>query len=309
MAINAINFVAKVADKFICECCDYTCCKQSDINKHITTAKHEKKAKCYKNGDNAINFSPKLAKPLMCLCGKEYKHYASLYRHKMKCVSYNDNFEKTFQEKELIQELIKQNKEFKDIIMEQNQKMMDLAVKATTNTNNITNTHTNSHNKNTFNLQFFLNETCKDAMNINDFIESVQLQLKDLEYTGENGYVAGITNVLLRELKQLDICKRPIHCSDVKREVFHIKNEDKLEKESEHLINAIKQTTRKSIILLAEWREKHPGCMEYQNKKNEQYLKINGEVLGAINDVEEEKDFNKIISSVAKATTIDKVEK
>ena len=194
----------------------------------------------------------------------------------------------------LFVDTIKQNQEFQKQMFE----VMKDNMGSTINSNN------NSNNK--FNLNFFLNETCKDAMNISDFIESLQVQLKDLEYTGENGYASGVSSIIMRELKQLDVCKRPIHCSDLKREVFHIKNQEKWEKERELLIKTIKQVTRKSIIMLAEWREKNPGCMEYQNKKNEQYMQINNEVLGPMKDEEEIKDFNKIINCVAKATAIDR---
>jgi hypothetical protein len=143
-------------------------------------------------------------------------------------------------------------------------------------------------------------------MNLTDFIDSIKVKLADLEYTGENGYAAGVTNIILRELKELDVCKRPIHCSDIKREVFHIKNDNEWAKERELLIKTIKQTTRKSIFLLAEWREKHPGCLDYDNVKNDQYMRINGEVLGPYQDDVELKDFNKIIANMAKATMIDK---
>jgi hypothetical protein len=196
-------------------------------------------------------------------------------------------------------ESIKQNQEF--------QKQMFELLK-----DNIGSTHTNSHNtsnvnsNNNFNLNFFLNETCKDAMNIKDFIDSLQVHFKDLEYNGENGYAAGISKIFLRELNQLDVCKRPIHCSDAKREIFHIKNEDSWDKERELLIRCIKQITRKNIILLADWREAHPGCMNLENKINNKYNKINCETLGPYLDDEELKCFNKIISNVAKATIIDK---
>ena len=196
------------------------------------------------------------------------------------------------------QELQKQNQDFQQKMFE----IMKDGVGGSYNTVNSNNTNSN----NSFNLNFFLNETCKDAMNIKDFIESIQVHFKDLEYTGENGYAAGISNIFLRELNQLDVCKRPIHCSDAKREVFHIKNEDSWEKERELLIRCIKQITRKNVILLADWREAHPGCMDLHNRQNDKYNKINSGVLGSYLDEEEEKDFNKIIASVAKATIIKK---
>ena len=143
-------------------------------------------------------------------------------------------------------------------------------------------------------------------MNIKDFVASLQLQLHDLEYAGENGYAAGITNIILRELKQLDVCKRPIHCSDLKREVLHIKEDNKWERERNHFIRAIKELTRKNVCLLQEWREAHPGCDKYHHMLNDKYLKITEEILGPCDDKEELKCFNKIISSVARATIINK---
>jgi hypothetical protein len=194
-------------------------------------------------------------------------------------------------------ESIKQNQDFQ-------KQMFELMKENMAVTNVHSNNTTNSHNK--FNLNLFLNETCKDAMNIKDFIDSLQVHFKDLEYNGENGYAAGISNIFLRELNQLDVCKRPIHCSDAKREIFHIKNEDSWDKERELLIKCIKQITRKNVILLADWREAHPGCMDLHNKQNDQYNKINCETLGPYLDDEELRCFNKIISNVAKATAIDK---
>jgi hypothetical protein len=226
----------------------------------------------------------------------------------------------------MILELMKQNQEFKQLIIEQQlemqkqyqesqqqyqesqlqqqesqQQFMEL-VKG-----NLGN-HTNSHNNitNNFNLNVFLNETCKDAMNITDFIDSLQVHFKDLEYNGENGYAAGISKIFLRELNQLDICKRPIHCSDVKREIFHIKNKDCWEKERELIIKCIKQITKKNVILLADWRDAHPGCMNLDNKINDKYNKINCETMGPYLDDEELRCFNKIISNIAKATVKDK---
>jgi len=190
--------------------------------------------------------------------------------------------------------------------VEQHKQIVELSSKGSVTTNNSHNNNNSNNTNNNFNLNFFLNETCKDAMNIKDFIDSLQVQFKDLEYNGENGYAAGISNIFLRELKKLDVCKRPIHCSDLKREVMYIKNEDSWEKERELLIKCIKQITRKNVILLADWRTANPGCMDLDNRKNNQYNKINCETLGPYLDDEELKCFNKIINNVAKATVINK---
>ena len=174
------------------------------------------------------------------------------------------------------------------------------------NTNN--NNHTNSHNK-TFNLQFFLNDTCKDAMNITDFVNSLKLTLQDLEHVGEAGYAEGISRVLIKGLNDLDVNKRPIHCSDIKREVIHIKDQDKWDRDTsnqDRLKKAIKDVSTRNIMLLDDWRKENPGCTHYNNNRNDMYLKMQIESLGPVDSVAEKKDFGKIIKSIAKTTIIDK---
>jgi hypothetical protein len=313
----------KPAIEFECKLCNFKCCKKSNWLTHMSTSKHY--SRVVGNCPAFLEPNKKMPKNQnivhRCSCGKKYTTLSGLWKHSKKCdgeskeinlidIS-NENIiipnpssqtdPSTDVEKLTVMfiESIKQNQDF--------QKQMFELLK-----DNIGSTHTNSHNTsnvnshNNFNLNFFLNETCKDAMNIKDFINSLQVHFKDLEYNGENGYAAGISKIFLRELNQLDVCKRPIHCSDAKREVFHIKNEDSWEKERELLIKCIKQITRKNVILLADWREAHPGCMNLDNKMNDQYNKINCETMGPYLDDEELKCFNKIISSVAKATIIDK---
>ena len=318
--------VDKLCDKmcptqYYCERCDFKCSKKWHWSRHLTSSKHI-------NVDITISQCDKCVKCYKCICGKEYNHRQSLSLHKKKCNQPNINQEENVIIEQshfipppidlnLIMEVIKQNHDFKEMLFEQNKQMLeqvkqnqelqkqvlDIAKNSgnTTISNNI-----NSNNKQ-FNLQFFLNETCKDAMNITEFINSLKLQLDDLEYTGDNGYVAGVSKIFLQELNQLDVCKRPIHCSDIKREIFHIKNnENQWEKERVLLIKMIKQITTQNIILLTTWREAHPGCEGYYHKLNDRYLKITGEALGSADDVVELRNFNKIIANVAKATLIDK---
>ena len=318
-------FDEKPAKKNICDICDYKCYKQSDMIKHLSTGKHKKMKNAIKNGENANILEKNSPKHNICECGKWYNHYTSLSRHKKKCnlsIQEENIIIKTPSlippaiDLNLIMEVIKQNHEFKEMLFEQNKQMLEHSqelqkqmldiAKNSGNTNINNNTNNNSHNKQ-FNLNFFLNETCKDAMNITEFINSLHLQLDDLEYTGDNGYVAGVSKIFLQELNQLDICKRPIHCSDAKREIFHIKNnENQWEKERVLLIKMIKQITTQNIILLTTWREAHPGCEGYYHKLNDRYLKITGEALGSADDAVELRNFNKIIANVAKATLIDK---
>jgi hypothetical protein len=232
-------------------------------------------------------------------CNKDYKDRAGLWRHNKKCNSEevirptNDNKD------ELIEYLIKENKEIKELILELAKK--DTYSHCTTNNN--------SHNK-TFNLQFFLNETCKDAMNIMDFVNSIQLQLSDLEKVGELGFVEGISNIITTNLKALDITQRPVHCADKKREVIYIKDEDKWEKEDEEkkkLRKAIKKVATKNMCLLPKFKEAYPDCSKASSRHSDQYNKIIVESCGGsgVNDVEKE---NKIIRNITKMVTIDKKE-
>jgi len=319
------------SSKFFCEKCSFTCDKKSLWDRHVLTPKH---SNTYSTGAKYLQkylHESADSKKFNCVCGKEYTHRQSLFNHRKKCIAAKN--QDSFSKNEIINitetpdatvpspkpinmdiesltvlliDTVKQNNEMQKQNQDFQQKMFEIMKDNMGGSHNNINSNNNTNSHNNFNLNFFLNETCKDAMNIKEFIDSLQVHFKDLEYNGENGYAAGISNIFLRELNQLDVCKRPIHCSDVKREVFHIKNEDSWEKERELLIKCIKQITRKNVILLADWRTANPGCMDLDNRKNNQYNKINCETLGPYLDDEELKCFNKIISSVAKATVIDK---
>jgi len=285
--------------KFACENCDYKCSKQSQWDRHISTCKH-------KNVDilltNVDILGPK--KVHTCYCGKKYTHRQSLSIHKKKCNQYNieENIENFDKKDELINYLIKENQEFKNLILE-------IVKKDTITTNNITNTNTNtnSHNK-TFNLQFFLNETCKDAMNIMDFVDSIKIQLSDLEKVGKIGFVEGISSIIVKNLNLLDENKRPVHCTDSKREVMYVKDENKWEKENEtsvKLRKAIKNVAHKNSKMLSEFRAKHPDCLKSTSKVSDQYNKLVFEALGGKGDNDAEKE-DKIIKNIAKEVTIEK---
>ena len=289
----------KIAKKFLCEKCHYECCKQSDWNKHILTSKHIKDdIELQKNRQNRQKF--------ICDCGKEYKYRQGLSNHKKNCIQ-PVKIEETNQIKdignitpELIIEIIKQNQEFKDLLMEQNKTIIELSKNIGNNNNN------NITNKTKFNLNFFLNETCKDAMNITDFVNSIKLQLTDLENVGHNGYVNGISNIIVKNLNALDVNKRPVHCSDIKREIMYIKDENRWEKEKEKLENAIKKVSYKNVLKILEWQKEHPGCEYSCNKENDKYLQIVNESMGALTEEEKMKNINKIITRIAKEVVIEK---
>ena len=240
-------------------------------------------------------------------CNKSYKDNSGLWRHKKKCCIKENNEELNNHEitPELIMSVLQQNKELQQILLEQNKTIVELSKNNTiTNNNNITNT--NSHNK-TFNLQFFLNETCKDAMNIMDFVDSIKVQLCDLEKVGKIGYVEGISNIIVKNLNSLDETKRPVHCTDAKREVMYVKDENKWEKENENknkLRKAIKHVAHKNSKMLKDFKTKHPDCDKSESKFSDQYNKLVIEALGGKGDNDLEKE-DKIIKNIAKQVTID----
>jgi hypothetical protein len=292
----------KVAKKFVCGICDYTTCKNSSYVKHMTTDKHKKKENDSKMVENDSNLGEKIAN-FICNCGKVYKYDSGYYRHKKVCQILKNNDIDTSDKDQLILMLIKQNSELIKETSDFKNIMMEVIKNGTHNTNTTT---TNSHNK-AFNLQFFLNETCKDAMNITDFVESIQLQLSDLEKVGEIGYVEGISNIIVKNLNALDVTQRPVHCTDKKRETIYIKDEDKWEKDEEKdkIRKVIKKVATKNARLIQKFKEKHPDYNQYHSKYSTQYHKLIIESLGGSGDNDLEKE-DKIIRNITKNIVVDK---
>jgi hypothetical protein len=305
--------------EFSCKVCDYKCFKKFNWDRHILTAKHLKSTNSNKNAtkneQNEQNEQKK--ETYMChTCNKQYKDRTGLWRHKQKC-KLKEDYECETEEKntpdeihelkEIMKYLMKENSEMKNMMMIQNTStqnmMMDVIKTGTNNT-----THTNSHNK-TFNLNFYLNETCKEALNITDFVSSIKVSLSDLENTGRQGYIEGISSIILKHLNNLEQYQRPIHCSDVKREVIYIKDNDKWEKECEEkplLTKAIKVIANENIKKISEWRENNPDCTNSESKKNNLYLKIVSNSMNGSDKEEGQKNITKIISNLAKETIIQK---
>jgi len=206
-------FPAKTGKKFYCKFCDYGTSRKNRYDEHVTSAKHQKLefGNILETEGNANHAKPKYS---CANCSKEFKHRSGLWKHKKTC-KVEDKSDSEPSDKDIIMMLIKENSEFKNMMM----KVLE----------NGTHNHTNSHNK-SFNLQFFLNETCKNAMNITDFVDSLQLQLSDLEKVGEIGYIEGISSIIIKNLNALDVTLRPVHCTDKKRETMYIKNDPPLEK-------------------------------------------------------------------------------
>jgi hypothetical protein len=293
----------KIPKNFGCNFCDYYTSNKKDYDKHLLTSKHKK------NRNGSIKEVKEVNKSQIfdCICGKICKTHSGMWKHKQKCVSVQiTNTEMTNKQtndsEDLINYLMKENTEFKQLLIEQNNQMIELAKNSSNYSIN-----NNSHNK-TFNLQFFLNETCKDAMNIMDFVDSVKLQLSDFENMGKIGYVDGISNIIVKNLKKLDVTLRPVHCSDSKREVMYVKDEDKWEKENENkqkIRKAIKQIAHKNSKMLNEFKIKHPDCDKSDSRFSDQYNKLVIEAMGGKGDNDLEKE-DKIIRNIAKEVTIDK---
>jgi hypothetical protein len=251
------------------------------------------------------------------ICDKQYNSRVGLWYHHKKCASQNttiveeenkiyENVIKNMHQ--LVLDVVKSNNEVQKQSMELQKQLIEVCKNIQPSTNNTINTiHNNSHNK-TFNLNLFLNETCKDAMNISDFVESIKLQISDLENVGKVGYIEGISNIIIKNLQALDVEKRPVHCTDQKREVMYVKDENIWEKEDESnnkLRKAIRMIAHKNICMLKEFRVKYPDCEEYNSNKNSQYNKIVIEAMGGKGDDDFEKN-SKIIKKIAKVVGIEK---
>ena len=318
MEIFGNEIKQKLSKKYFCECCDYYTERKSNFINHSNSAKH-------KIETNGNKIKQKLSNIYECeFCNKIYQTNAGLWKHNQKCIidyqieeSKNNYLGDDETEVKILtnlvsevvkqnHELITQNNEAQKYNQELTNKIIELSKNCISNTT-ITNSNNNSHNK-TFNLQFFLNETCKDAMNIMDFVDSIKLQLSDLENVGKLGYVEGISNIITTNLKALDVTQRPIHCADKKREVVYIKDEDKWEKEDDQMKKirkVIKRVATKNQRLISQFKEAHPDCLKAASKFSDQYNKIVVESMGGSGDNDIEKE-DKIIKNISKNVVIKK---
>ena len=307
----AIANIAKNRHIFYCKNCDYNTCNRYDYNKHCVTIKHQTAISAITIDDFSIDLSQKTPREIKCECGKVYKDNSGLWRHKKKCTNSGEITN------ELVIKLIKDNKEMKQLIMEQSTTLTNIVhdvinnrVVHTNNTNN-TNNHniiTNSNNK-AFNLNLYLNETCKEAINMSDFVSSIKMNLDDLEHTGRKGYIEGISSIILKNLNKIEQHLRPLHCSDNKREILYIKDNNEWTKECYNkpiLTKAIKVIANENIKQIKTWREKNPDCTNADSKKNNLYLKIVSNSRNGLTEEEGNKNINKIISNLAKQTNIAK---
>ena len=300
-----------------CISCNINTPNKKDYSKHLLTTKHLKK----QNGYEKIKENPIFP----CECGNIYKYSSGLWRHKKICKNTDSTVENTILDAstneikvltniviELVKnntelqkqtsELQKQNQDFQKQTTELQKQMIDVCQKIQPG-NTVINSNNTTNNK-TFNLQLFLNEECKDAMNMSDFINSIQLKISDLENIGKNGYVEGMSNIIIKQLNDTDMYKRPVHCSDAKRETLYVKEENKWEKdtqETKQMLRAVRGVDKKNYTLLTTWKDTHPKCMDSKSNQSDEYMKVVSKVMDG-----DEENVNKVIKRVAKQVLIDK---
>jgi hypothetical protein len=292
------TFFPKKSPKFFCDICCIGSDNKKDFGKHLLTAKHKKLTKVNKSKQISPIFpqkSPDDNCKLTCeFCKKKYTSRAGIWKHRKICTDKHNN-DLNISDKEIINALIKQTEKLTKIIEN--------------GTNNTTNSHNTTNIGKNFNLSFYLNETCKDALNISEFVSSIKLNIEDLEHTGRSGYIEGISNIFIKNLHNLEKHLRPLHCSDLKREVLYIKDNNKWEKEVDQkpiLTKAIKTIANENIKYISEWKKNYPDCTNSDSNKNNLYLKIVSNSMSGATKEESEQNYNKIIKHIAKETVIDK---
>lgn len=310
----------KKQPNYLCEKCDYKCSKRQHFTQHCLTKKHQNRL-----GNHVENSGNTVAteKKYTCKCGKYYNDRTGLWKHHRQSPSCLENTEcivisnkpnnKPSNDTiiDLFKESLNENKEIRMLMAEQQKQLIDQNNKLIEMSKNQTMLHYNNTNNinNRFNLNVFLNEQCKDALNMSEFISSLEIQLNDLENTGKLGFVEGISKIFVRGLKQLDTCKRPIHCSDLKREVIYVKDENKWEREDEDkqkIQMAIKQLTSKNIKQIPKWIEHNPQYKDISSKKNDEYMHLVSNCMLGDSIEEQCENINKVIKNVVKEVVIDK---
>lgn len=305
------NKIPQNFPKFSCEKCGIITNNKKDYTKHLLTAKHKRTNISLPNSPDFPNpaiSEKECSNKFSCKCGKKYLHASSLTKHKKTCSEHNPEQSISL---EMLMKFLQDNQEFKVLMMEQYKYQAekdDKILECLKETKTINNINTNCNNNNKFNMNVFLNEKCKDALNIMDFVNQIQLYLSDFESYGEKGYVESISNILIRELKGLDVTKRPIHCSDLKREVMYVKDNNIWEKDNEEkqkIKKAISIIGQKNFKQLQEWKNNNPECIDVKTKKHEQYTKILINSCGS-DDKEDDRYFNKIIKNLSTTILINK---
>tara|TARA_A100001015_G_scaffold304763_1_gene396485 strand:- start:359 stop:1243 length:885 start_codon:yes stop_codon:yes gene_type:complete len=289
--------IKKDKQLFSCEYCDYNTSIKCNYERHILTPKHKKNK--YNNKTKNYIYG--------CECGKKYKYQSGLSSHKHKCklvkiknVPEENNKNETTNLEEIFKNMIEKNNDFKNIIIQQQSENHELRKSIQELANKYSNNVTNNITQNNFNLQIFLNEQCRDAINISEFIDSLKIQLEDIDYLKLNGINNSISKIFINGLNELGIYKRPIHCSDIKRETIYIKDNDIWNKDDKKikLEETYKTLQKKHIDTIKDWEESNPNWQNYSNKKDE-YIEIVQNVMTSI-------DNNKMTKQITKNTIIKK---
>ena len=304
---------------FICETCAFECSNKQDYTRHQMTAKH-------KHRTNPNEKDQKTQRTCICDCGKEYKHRSSLCNHKKNCNNTprdNEVTERNISEPPVVTvsddkidtlsntivmlikqniELVKDNQEFKQLLIDQNKQMMEMAGNMGNNNNN----NVNSHNK--FNLNVFLNEDCKNAMSLTDFVNTMNLTIEDFIQTGELGFIDGISKVMVERIHNMDLHDRPVHCTDLKRETVYVKDQDKWEKDDDkvRLRKAVNNVAKDNRSLTSEWMEATPDVNTSGTANYENFFKYSQSALGGMGTDKNKAFEDKIMKNIMKETTIDR---
>jgi hypothetical protein len=280
---------------YYCECCDFNTRNRYDFNRHNQTKKHKLSSIVFKKPDSIVS------QP-----NEESTSQQNQQQLPSNPVIETKNNDITT---DIVMELLKQNKEIQNSLVEQNKELQNTLLEISKQNKVINTTTTNNITNNQFNLNVFLNEECKNALNIEDFIDSLKLTVNDIEETGKLGYTQGLTRIFVKALKDLDVNMRPFHCTDIKRETVYIKDQDTWEKENAEktkLRNVLKQIARKNLKMLPEWQEKNPDFRYLDTPENEQFMKISISSLGSEYEDEQEKMDDKIIRNVLKEVVLEK---
>ena len=292
----------KITKNFTCEKCNFITNKQSDYERHINTQKHLQ------------NSSEDVTKPThTCdICKKQYSNYNSLWKHKRKCVEpTSENVPLIDMSNNIIMEFLKTSKEMQIFLIEQNKDLQNKLLEMAKNQNQtvtVTNTNTNCNN-NQFNLNFFLNETCKDAINMVEFVNTIKLQLEDLEETARVGYVEGISRIFVKALNDMEVNKRPIHCTDIKRETVYVKNNDNWEKdnpEKKNLKKAVEYIANKNMQQINDWKEENPNWQDVKSEESQVLNKMYMTTMGGVTEDEDKKYVSKIIKNILHEVVVEK---
>jgi hypothetical protein len=311
----------KRAENFYCNYCNYTCSRKTNYERHLLTAKHIQEI-------NGNKWKSKNEQNHICsVCNKIFKTNSGLWKHTQKCQENKIDTNKKITEQsqisdmvssDIVMQLIKENQEFKTLLVEQNklmieqqeenQKLQSQLIEAVKDSGNTYNNNTINNNNQKFNLNFFLNTTCKDAMNMSDFIENMEINFKDIENIGKNGYVNGMTEMILSRIKELDVTKRPLHCTDLKRETMYIKDNNEWSKdtpENTKLRKTIGYVAKRNYATIPLWREKYPECQNWNDPKYDFCVDMMRNILGDIGEKQTRLD-NKVIKNLSKHITVDK---